>query len=136
MLCQRKSRLGLLLYKALHGYVDVDISNYVNFINHDRSRPTLNPSLLLQVPLCRTTTFKNSYFKQFILWNSVCRTALPNNFWTLSSFKNILHRTYLSLRNSVFEVDMPCTWSLVRDCRDLYTSRNSYREQLRKIHKL
>ena len=48
--------------------------------------------------------------------DSVCRTALSNNIWTLSSFKNFLHRTYSSLRNSVFEVDMPCTWSLVRDC--------------------
>jgi hypothetical protein len=107
----------VFFYKALHGYVDVDISNYVSFINHHRSRLTLNPSLLLQVPLCRTTTFKNSYFNRTVhLWNSVCRTALPNNFWTLSSFKNFLHRTYSSLRNSVFEVDMPCTWSLVRDC--------------------
>jgi hypothetical protein len=30
-------------YKALCGYVDLDISNYVSFINHDRSRLTLNP---------------------------------------------------------------------------------------------
>ncbi len=36
----------VFFYKALHGYVDVDISNYVSFINHDRSRLTLNPSLL------------------------------------------------------------------------------------------
>ena len=107
----------VFFYKALYGYVDVDINSYVSFINHDRSRQTLNPSLLLQVPLCRTTTFKNSYFNRTVhLWNSVCRTALPNNFWTLSSFKNFLHRTYSLLRNSVFEVDMPCTWSLVRDC--------------------
>ena len=45
----------VFFYKALHGYVDVDISNCVSFINHNRSRLTLNPSLLLQVPLCRTT---------------------------------------------------------------------------------
>ncbi len=56
----------VFFYKALYGYVDVDISNYVSFINHNRSRLTLNPSLLLQVPLCRTTTFKNSYFNRTV----------------------------------------------------------------------
>ena len=61
-------RLCRLRHKqlSLYGYVDLDISNYVSFISHDRSRLTLNPSLLLQVPLCRTTTFKNSYFNSFM----------------------------------------------------------------------
>jgi hypothetical protein len=90
---------------------------YVSFISHDRSRLTLNPSLLLQVPLCRTTTFKNSYFNRTVhLWNAVCRTASPNSFVTLFTFKNFLCQTYSFLCNSVFDVDMPCTWSLVRDC--------------------
>ena len=63
----------VFFYKALYGYVDLDIGNYVSFISHDRSRLTLNPSLLLQVPLCGTTTFKNSYFDRTVhLWNTVC----------------------------------------------------------------
>ena len=77
----------VFFYKALYGYVDV--GNYVSFVSHDRSRLTLNPSLLLQVPLCRTTTFKNSYFNRTVhLWNVVCRIASPNSFVTLFTFKN------------------------------------------------
>jgi hypothetical protein len=107
----------VFFYKALYGYVDLDIGNYVSFVSHDRSRLTLNPSLLLQVPLCRTSTFKNSYFNRTVnLWNVVCRTASPNSFVTLFTFKNFLRRTYSFLCNSVFDIDMPCTWSLVRDC--------------------
>jgi hypothetical protein len=81
----------VFFYKALYGYVDLDMGNYVSFVSHDRSRLTLNPSLLLQVPLCRTTTFKNSYFNWTVhLWNVVCRTASPNSFVTLFTFKNFL----------------------------------------------
>ena len=113
----REIRDLVFFYKALHGYLDLDISSFVSFINHDHTRLTLNPSLMLQVPLCKTSTFKNSYFNRIVyLWNSVCKTASPNSFLTLFSFKNFLRRTYLSLLNSTFDVDMPCSWSLVRDC--------------------
>ena len=53
--------------------------------------------------------------EQFI-YGTVCRTASPNSFVTLFTFKNFLRQTYSFLCNSVFDVDMPCTWSLVRDC--------------------
>ena len=67
----------VFFYKALYGYVDLDIRKFVTFLNHDISRQTLNPNLLLKVPFCRTTTFKNSYFNRTVhLWNTVCRTAL------------------------------------------------------------
>ena len=42
----------VFFYKALYGYVDLDISKYVCFLNHDLSRQTLSPNLLLQVPFC------------------------------------------------------------------------------------
>ena len=107
----------VFFYKALYGYVDLDISSYVSFLKHDRSRVTLNPSLVLEVPFCRTTTYKHSYFNRVVhLWNSVCKTASPNSLVTLSSFINVLRQTYPYLRDSVFDVDMPCTWTLVRDC--------------------
>ena len=107
----------VFFYKALYGYVDLDIRKFVSFLNHDLSRQTLNPNLLLKVPFCRTTTFKNSYFNRTVhLWNTVCRNASANSFMSISSFKNFLRQTYSSLRNSVFDVDMKCTWSLVRDC--------------------
>ena len=94
--------------KALYGYVYLDISSYVSFLKHDRSRLTLNPSLVLGVPFCRTTTYKHSYFNRIVhLWNSVSKTASPNSFVTLSSFKNFLRQTYPYLRNSVFDADMP-----------------------------
>ena len=98
----------------LYGYVD--ISSYVRFLKHDRSRLTLNPSLVLEAPFCRTTTCKHSYFNRIVhLRNSVYKTAPPSSFATLSIFKNFLRQTYSYLRNSVFDLDMPCTWSLVRD---------------------
>ena len=59
----------VFFYKALYGYVDLD--NYVSFISHDRSRLTLNPSLLL-VLLCRTTTFKNSHFNRTVIYGTQC----------------------------------------------------------------
>ena len=38
----------VFFYKALYGYVDLDISKYVCFLNHDLSRQTLSPNLLLK----------------------------------------------------------------------------------------
>ena len=90
--------------------LDLDISNHVCFINqnHDRTRLTLSPRLLV--------TFQSSYFNRIVyLWNWVCKTASPNSFLTLRNFKNFLRRIYLSSLNSAFHVDMPCSWSLARD---------------------
>ena len=67
--------------------------------------------------LCKSTTFKGSYFNRIVkLWNSVCTILPPNSFSILSSFKRHLKETYRDLCVTRFDVDMPCTWSLVRDC--------------------
>ena len=63
---------------------------------------------------CKSTTFKGSSFQPHS-WNSVCTILPPNSFSILSSFKRHIKETYRDLCVTRFEVDMPCTWSLVRD---------------------
>ena len=46
----------VFFYKELYCYVD----SYVSFLKHDRSRLTLNPSLVIEVPFCRTTTYNHA----------------------------------------------------------------------------
>ena len=49
------------LYKALHGLTDVNVDNFVTFVNHNRTRYCKNPALMLKVPFCKTSTFRASY---------------------------------------------------------------------------
>jgi hypothetical protein len=89
---------------------------FVIFIN---DLPDVVPEciILLQVPLCRTTTFKNSYFNEQFIFETQCVELLH----LIASRHYLVLRTLFirlirfSVRNSVFDVDMPCTWSLVRD---------------------
>ena len=77
-------------YKAMHGLYDLDVLKFVSFVTHSRTRNCNNPSLLLKIPSCKTNTFKSSYFNRIVLlWNYVCKVALPSDFRSLSSFKNI-----------------------------------------------
>jgi hypothetical protein len=41
--------------KAVYGYYDLNISDYVSFVSHSRTRNCVNPSLMLKVPLCKTS---------------------------------------------------------------------------------
>ena len=71
-LCYVREIQDLVFYKTLYGYVDLDIRKFVSFLNHDLSRQTFNPNLLLKVPFCRTTTFKNSYFNRTVYLLTHC----------------------------------------------------------------
>ena len=104
-------------YKAKHGLYDLDVLKFVSFVTHSRTRNCNNLSLLLKIPSCKTNTFKSSYFNRIVLlWNYVCKVALPSDFRSLSSFKTFLRRTYLNLLSSSFDFDMTCTWSINRSC--------------------
>jgi hypothetical protein len=104
-------------YKSLYGQTDLNVFNFVKFVNHGRTRLSQNPGLVLETPLCKSSTFKCSYFNRIVhLWNSICKTATPSVFSSLSQFKSYLRIIYFSLLDDIFDVDSNCTWSLVRQC--------------------
>ena len=47
-------------FKTLHGFYDLNILNFVSFVNHSRTRNCNNLSLMLKVPSCKTSTFPQS----------------------------------------------------------------------------
>ena len=113
----REIRDLCFFYKALHGLTDINVYNFVTFINHNRTRCCKNPALMLKVPFCKTSTFRASYFNRIVpLWNVISKIAAPENFSSLSRFKRFLLDTYFSLLTLNFDVDMMCTWSLYRNC--------------------
>ena len=106
----------LFFYKALHGDIDLDVKNFVNFLNHGRTRLS-QKTTLLKVPLCRTTTFQSSYFNRIVkLWNCACNVVNISTFSSPDNFQIFLKDKYFNLLNSIFDTDLICTWSSVRDC--------------------
>ena len=107
----------MLFYKALYGISDLNVHDYVSFVTHNHSRLCRNPNLLLKTPLCKTTTYQNSYFNRLVkLWNSVCKVAPPNTFSSVKTFKYYLFNHYSMLVSTVFDVNLLCTWSMSRTC--------------------
>ena len=105
------------MFKTLHGFYDLDVFNFVSFVNHSRTRNCNNPSLVLKVPSCKSSTFQSSFFNRIVpLWNHTCKIASPGDLRSLATFKSFLSRTYFNLLSSSFDVDMCCTWSLYRSC--------------------
>ena len=105
------------VFKTLHGFYNLDAFNFVSFVNHSRTRNCNNPSLLLKVPSCKSSTFQTSFFNRIVpLWNHTCKIASPGDLRSLATFKSFLSRTYFNLLSSSFDVDMCCTWSMYRSC--------------------
>ena len=105
------------MFKTLHGFYNLDAFNFVSFVNHSRTRNCNNPSLLLKVPSCKSSTFQTSFFNRIVpLWNHICKIASPGDLRSFATFKSFLSRTYFNLLSSSFDVDMCCTWSLYRSC--------------------
>ena len=89
----------------------------MSFVNHARTRHCKNPSLVLKVPRCETSTFQSSFFNRIVpLWNCICTLASPDDFRSIVSFKTFLSRTYLDLLTINFDLNMTCSWSLCRSC--------------------
>ena len=105
------------MFKTLHGFYDLDVFDFVSFVNHSRTRNCNNPSLVLKVPSCKSSTFQSSFFNRIVpLRNHTCKIASPGDLRSLATFKSFLSRTYFNLLSSSFYVDMCCTWSLYRSC--------------------
>ena len=107
----------LFLYKALFGYLDIEINNYVSFVSHCRTRLSQTSEYMLQCQLCRTTTYQSSYYNRVTkIWNTMCKNISIDSIRNPISFKRTLKRMYSSIVDSTYDVDMACTWSLVRSC--------------------
>ena len=46
----------------------------------------------------------------------ICNLTPYDNFSSLSSFKKFLRATYFTLLDTTYNIDMPCTWFLSRNC--------------------
>ena len=110
---EREIKDLVFFFKALYGHIDLDVHSFVSFVNNSRTRLSRNPSLTL----CKSKTFQSSYFNRLVkLWNHVCKILPSTTFASLSIFKRSLKAAYANLVTETFDVDMPCTWTLVRDC--------------------
>ena len=80
----REIKCLVFFYKAVYGYIDIDLSNYVTFNNHPRARRGQSAGCYLTVPACKTRTLQASYFVRIVkLWNNLCNEALPSGFTSL-----------------------------------------------------
>jgi hypothetical protein len=85
----------VFLYKALFGYVNVDVSNCVSFVSHGRTRLSNTSKYILQSQVCRTITFRSSYYNRVVkLWNIVCKDVCLETVSSPSSFKCLVKRRY------------------------------------------
>ena len=50
------------------------------------------------------------------LWNFICKSVPESSFSSIGVFKNFLKQTLTSLLRTTFDLECPCTWSLVRSC--------------------
>ena len=102
-LCYEREITDLVFFfKALYGSTDLDAKTFVSFTNNSHTRLCQNPSLTLKVPLCKSNTFKASYFNRIVkLWNYACKVLPPTSFANLSSFKRCTSN-YLLTEGEVF----------------------------------
>ena len=63
----------VFFYKAIYGYIDIDVSNYVTFSNHPRTRHSQSTGCYLTFRASKTSTLQVSYFVLIVkLWNNLC----------------------------------------------------------------
>ena len=104
-------------YKAFFGFINVDINNYVSFVSYGRTRSSQSFKYLLRNQRCRISTFQSSYYNRIVkTWNTICKETNLDTICTPSPFKHLLKRRYANLLSSTYDVEMACTWSIVRDC--------------------
>ena len=102
----RELRDLLFLYNCISGHTDLNIERYVK-----------NPTLVLKPAYCKTATFQASFFNRIVKpWNTICNLAPQDKFFSPSLFKYFLHATYFTLLDTTYDIDMPCTWFLYRNC--------------------
>ena len=85
------------------------------FVSHDRTR--LSNSFNLRTRFCKTSTFEASYFNRIVkLWNYVCKLAPPTSFSSPTAFQLFVHKLMSTHLSRVYEINYPCTWTLVPMC--------------------
>ena len=113
----REIRDLMFFYKALHGFYDLNVEDFVSFVTHGRTRLSSNPTVVLKIPYCKTTTFQASFFNRIVkILNSICKVATCSSFTSVATFKTFLINHYNELLLNVFDANLTCTWSVVRDC--------------------
>ena len=105
----------VFFYKCLNGFTDLNVSDFVSFVSHGRTR--LSNFYNLKTPVCNTSTFQASYFNRIAkLWNYICKFSPPTSFLTTASFRNFITEHMFHLLYNHFDIYYPCTWSVVRSC--------------------
>jgi len=105
----------VFFYKCLNGLTDLNVSDFVSFVSHGRTR--LSNSYNLKTPVCKTSTSQASYFNRIAkLWNNICKFWPPTSFSTTASFRNFINEHMFQLLLNHFDSYYPCTWSIVRSC--------------------
>ena len=103
----------VFFYKCLYGFTYLNVSDFVSFVSHGRTR--LSNSYNLSV--CKTSTFQASYFNRIAkLWNHICKFSPPTSFSTTASFCNFVTEHMFHLLQNHFDIYYLCTWSIVRSC--------------------
>ena len=78
----------VFFYKAIYGYIDIDVSNYVTFNNHPRTRHSQSAGCYLTFRASKTSTLQASYFVLIVkLWNNLCNEDFPSDFTSISWIK-------------------------------------------------
>ena len=100
----------IFYYKCRYGQIDLDIDILTLIVS---SRTRRGSSMYLQSPYCKPSTFKASYYSRIVhLWNLILKLAPACTFGTLGSFKTFLYKIYKELLTTIFDPDLPCTYSL------------------------
>ena len=85
----------------------------------DPTNDVYNP-FNLKTRLCRTSTFKASYFNRITkLRNFVCSLKSRSSFYSMQSFKQFVYKTMFTTLVNTYEVERSCTWILVITTSDV-----------------
>lgn len=93
----------------------LDVHSFTNFISHGRTR--INNSFNFKTPFCKTSTFQVSYLNPIVkLWSYPCSIAPSSGFSSPLSFQVFVKQTPFDRPRTSFDIDWPCTWTLVKTC--------------------
>ena len=103
----------VFLYKALYGYIDIDIS-FIKSVSHGHTRRSQSSDIkYLETPFCKSAMYQSSFFNRSIeLWNQICKLIQPSDFLNIKTFKNSITNLHKDELANVFDPDKPCSWVL------------------------
>ena len=105
----------VFFYKCLFNHIHLDVHSFTNFISHGHTR--INNSFNFKTPFCKTSTFQASYLNRIVkLWSYPCSIAPSSGFSSPLSFQLFVKQTPFDHPRTSFDIDWPCTWTLVKTC--------------------